>query len=166
MGLTLYDLLAIAPILTVFILLVIAKLPASRAMPVTYLVTVAIAYLTWRVPVAVIAASTMQGLVMAAEILYIIFGAILLLNVLQASGAVTSIRRGLLGVSPDRRIQAIIIVWLFGSFLERASGFGTPAVGLAGQEGLLIRRVLLPLSYYLLGAGILGVIVIYGLKIA
>ncbi|MEO0849073.1 MAG: L-lactate permease, partial [Cyanobacteria bacterium J06648_1] len=112
MGLTLYDILAIAPILTVFLLLVIAKLPASRAMPATYCVTVAIAYLAWRVPVVVIAASTMQGLVMAAEILYIIFGAILLLNVLQASGAVTSIRRGLLGVSPDRRIQAIIIVWL------------------------------------------------------
>ena len=127
MGLTLYDLLAIAPILTVFLLLVIAKLPASRAMPVAYLITVAIAFIAWRVPVSVIAASTMQGLVMAAEILYIIFGAILLLNVLQASGAVTSIRRGLLGVSPDRRIQAIIIVWLFGSFLEGASGFGTPA---------------------------------------
>ncbi|MEM8829236.1 MAG: L-lactate permease [Cyanobacteria bacterium P01_G01_bin.19] len=127
MGLTLYDLLAIAPILTVFLLLVIAKLPASRAMPVTYVVTVAIAFIAWRVPATVIAASTIQGLVMAAEILYIIFGAILLLNVLQASGAVTTIRRGLLGVSPDRRIQAIIIVWLFGSFLEGASGFGTPA---------------------------------------
>ena len=38
-------------------------------------------------------------------------------------------------------------------------------VGLAGQEGLLIRRVLLPLSYYLLSTGILGTIVIYGFKI-
>ena len=64
---------------------------------------------------------------MASEIIFIIFGAILVLNVLQASGAVTAIRRGLLGISPDRRVQAIIIVWLFGSFLEGASGFGTPA---------------------------------------
>ena len=64
---------------------------------------------------------------MAAEILYIVFGAILLLNVLKESGAIATIRRGLLGVSPDRRIQAIIIVWLFGGFLEGASGFGTPA---------------------------------------
>ncbi len=55
---------------------------------------------------------------MAAEILYIVFGAILLLNVLKESGAIATIRRGLLGVSPDRRIQAIIIVWLFGGFLE------------------------------------------------
>ncbi|MEL6927531.1 MAG: L-lactate permease [Cyanobacteria bacterium J06600_6] len=127
MELTLYYLLAFAPIFTVFILLIIAKLPASRAMPIAYLVTIAIAFFAWQVPVSVVTASTLQGLVMAAEILYIIFGAILLLNVLQASGGVTSIRRGLLGVSADRRIQAIIIVWLFGSFLEGASGFGTPA---------------------------------------
>ena len=127
MGLTLYYLLALAPIFTVFLLLVIAKRPANQAMPIAYLVTVAIAFLVWRVPISVITASTIQGLVMAVEILYIIFGAILLLNVLQASGAVTSIRQGLLGISPDRRIQAIIIVWLFGSFLEGASGFGTPA---------------------------------------
>ena len=127
MELILYYLLALAPIITVFILLVIAKRPAKQAMPIAYLVTTAIALLVWQMPGSAIAASTIQGLVMAAEILYIIFGAILLLNVLQASGAISSIRHGLLGISSDRRIQAIIIVWLFGSFLEGASGFGTPA---------------------------------------
>ena len=127
MELAVYCLLALAPILTVFLLLVIAKRSAKQAMPVAYLVTSAIALLIWRVPVLVLAASTFQGLVMAAEILYIIFGAILLLNILQESGAIASIRQGLLAISPDRRIQAIIIVWLFGSFLEGASGFGTPA---------------------------------------
>ena len=127
MELFFYYLLALAPIITVFLLLVIAKRPAKQAMPLAYLVTTAIALLIWQVPIAVLAASTIEGLVMAAEILYIVFGAILLLNVLQASGAVTAIRRGLLSISPDRRIQAIIIVWLFGSFLEGASGFGTPA---------------------------------------
>ena len=120
-------LLALAPIITVFLLLIIARKPAKVAMPVAYGVTAAIALIIWQVPEAVVIASTFQGLVMAAEILYIIFGAILLLNVLQASGAVTVIRQGLLNISPDRRIQAIIIVWLFGSFLEGASGFGTPA---------------------------------------
>ncbi len=127
MQLVLYYLLALAPIITVFLLLVIARRPAKQAMSVAYLVTAAIAILIWQVPFPVLAASTMQGLVMAAEILYIVFGAILLLNVLKESGALSTIRRGLLGVSPDRRIQAIIIVWLFGSFLEGASGFGTPA---------------------------------------
>ena len=124
---TLYYLLALAPILTVFLLLVIAKRSAKQAMPIAYGITAVIALVVWQVSPTVIAASTIQGLVMAAEILYIIFGAILLLNILQASGAVQSIRQGLLNISPDRRIQAIIIVWLFGGFLEGASGFGTPA---------------------------------------
>ena len=127
MELAVYCLLALAPIITVFLLLVIAKRPAKQAMPIAYVVTSAIALVIWRIPFSVIAASTVQGLVMAAEILYIIFGAILLLNILRESGAIASIRQGLLAISPDRRIQAIIIVWLFGSFLEGASGFGTPA---------------------------------------
>ncbi|MGB2924551.1 MAG: L-lactate permease, partial [Limnothrix sp.] len=127
MELAVYCLLALAPIVTVFLLLVIARRSAKQAMPIAYLVTAAIALLIWQVPFAVITASTLQGLVMAAEILYIIFGSILLLNILRESGAIATIRRGLLAISPDRRIQAIIIVWLFGSFLEGASGFGTPA---------------------------------------
>lgn len=127
MQLFLYYLLALAPIITVFLLLVIARRTAKQAMSIAYVVTAVIALLIWQVPLSVLGASTLQGLVMAAEIVYIIFGAILLLNVLKASGAITTIRRGLLDISPDRRIQAIIIVWLFGSFLEGASGFGTPA---------------------------------------
>ncbi len=123
----LYYLLSLAPIITVFLLLVIARKPAKQAMPLAYLVTVVIAFLIWQVPFKVLGASTIEGLVMAGEILYIVFGAILLLNVLTASGAISTIRQGLLEISADRRIQAIIIVWLFGSFLEGASGFGTPA---------------------------------------
>ncbi len=123
----LYYLLALAPIITVFLLLVIARRPAKQAMPIAYLVTAAIAILIWQVSLPVLVASTIEGLVMAAEILYIVFGAILLLNILKASGAIATIRRGLLEVSPDRRIQALIIAWMFGSFIEGASGFGTPA---------------------------------------
>lgn len=124
----LYSLIALVPIATVFGLLVLAKRPASQAMPLAYLVTAGIALLVWQVPIAQVAASSIQGLVAAAEILYIVFGAILLLNTLQESGAIATIRQSLLGISQDRRIQVIIIAWLFGSFIEGASGFGTPAV--------------------------------------
>src|SRR5690606_14464039 len=54
-------------------------------------------------------------------------GAILLLYTLRESGAIATIRRGFMDISPDRRVQAIIIAWLFGSLIEGASGFGTPA---------------------------------------
>jgi len=124
----LYFLIAALPILTVFVLLLGARLPAGRAMPIAYLVTVAIALWVWRVPPAWVAASSIQGLFIALEILYIVFGAVLLLNTLQASGAIQAIRQSLLSISGDRRVQVIIIAWLFGSFVEGASGFGTPAV--------------------------------------
>lgn len=128
MQLLLYSFVALIPIATVFLLLLVARRPAGQAMPIAYLVTVVIALLVWRVPWDQIAAASIQGLVAAAEILYIVLGAILLLNTLQESGAIAAIRQSLWGISRDRRVQVIIIAWLFGSFIEGASGFGTPAV--------------------------------------
>jgi lactate permease len=128
MSLLIYALIAAIPIVTVFLLLVGARIPAGRAMPIAYLVTVAIALGVWQVPFNWVAASTVQGLFISAEILYIVFGAVLLLNTLQASGALRAIRHSLLSISGDRRVQVMIIAWLFGSFIEGASGFGTPAV--------------------------------------
>ncbi|MDJ0708111.1 MAG: L-lactate permease [Leptolyngbyaceae cyanobacterium MO_188.B28] len=128
MALLLYSLAALLPIATVFCLLVAARRPAGQAMPAAYLVTVSLALLVWRVPFVEVAAASIQGLVAAAEILFIVFGAILLLNTLRESGAISAIRQSLMGISRDRRVQVIIIAWLFGSFIEGASGFGTPAV--------------------------------------
>lgn len=123
-----YSLIALLPIATIFILLVLARRSASQAMPIAYLMTLAIALFIWRVPFLEAMAASVQGLFATAEILYIVFGAVLLLKTLQLSGALTAIRQSLLGISRDRRVQVIIIAWLFGSFIEGASGFGTPAV--------------------------------------
>ncbi|MEB3310029.1 MAG: L-lactate permease [Snowella sp.] len=128
MQLALYSLFALIPILTAFFLLVIANRPATQAMPIAYLVTAIIGLLVWKMSFLQIAASTLEGWVTTCEILYIVFGAILLLNTLQESGAIAKIRQSLLTISRDRRIQAILIAWLFGCFIEGASGFGTPAV--------------------------------------
>ena len=49
------------------------------------------------------------------------------MNTLQESGALRTIRAGFTDISPDRRVQVLIIAWLFGSFIEGAAGFGTPA---------------------------------------
>jgi lactate permease len=78
-------------------------------------------------PLRQIAAATLEGWLITTTILIIVLGAILLLNTLKASGALTAISQGFCRISPDHRVQAIIVAWLFGSFLEGASGFGTPA---------------------------------------
>ena len=120
-------LLSLLPILAVAIFLVGMRMPASRAMPISYLVAVALALFVWKVPGVNVAAASVKGLIVAITLLYIIFGAILLLNTLQESGGLRTIRQGFIDISPDRRIQVIIVAWLFGSFIEGSAGFGTPA---------------------------------------
>ncbi|RJE87380.1 L-lactate permease [Paracoccus onubensis] len=118
---------ALLPVLTVFVLLVVMRKSAKLAMLAAFVVTVVLALAIWGTPVARIAGASVNGLVTAITLLYIVFGAILLLYTVQESGAIRAIRRGFTDISPDRRIQAIIIAWMFGSMIEGASGFGTPA---------------------------------------
>lgn len=118
---------ALTPILAVFLFLVLLRLPAVRAMPISLALTAAMAMLVWRVPPVQVLAATVEGLIIAVSILWIVFGAILLLNTLRASGAIDAIRNGFMHISADRRVQLIIIAWLFGAFIEGAAGFGTPA---------------------------------------
>ena len=118
---------AALPILFAGILLVGLKISAKKAMPLVYISTVAVAFIVWEVSFNRVLASTIEGILITISVLWIIFGAILLLNTLKHSGAIVVIREGFNNISPDRRVQVIIVAWLFGSFIEGASGFGTPA---------------------------------------
>lgn len=159
-------LLATLPIAVVGLLLVGLRWPASRAMPVTFIVAAVLAVFVWQVSPARVAAATVNGLVVTLTLLYIIFGAILLLNTLQQSGAMRAIRNGFTGITPDRRIQVIIIAWLFGSFMEGAAGFGTPAavavpllvgLGFPGMAAVLAGMIIqsTPVSFGAVGTPIL-----------
>ncbi|PJX14949.1 lactate permease [Halomonas sp. 141] len=120
-------LLAFLPLLLAGILLIGFKIPAKIAMPIVFFTAAIIGLTAWDMSFSRVAASTVQGLIQTAGLLWIIFGAILLLNTLKHSGGITAIRNGFSGISPDRRVQALIVAWLFGCFIEGASGFGTPA---------------------------------------
>lgn len=119
--------LSLVPILIVAIFLVGLKWPASKAMPLSYIAVVLIGYFVWGLPTMQIVGGTVKGIVTAVGLLYIIFGSILLLYTIMESGGLHQIRQSLMGVSKDRRVQVIIVAWLFGSFIEGSSGFGTPA---------------------------------------
>ena len=131
MSLTLLAFLAFVPILSAAIMLVGLRIPAKKAMPFSFAITAAIAFTVWDIPATFIIASTIQGLFITFDILYIIFGAIVLLNLLKYSRGLEVIRTGFTDISEDRRVQVIIITWLFGSFIEGAAGFGTPAAVVA-----------------------------------
>lgn len=120
-------LFALSPILLVGILLVCLRWSAIRVMPIAYGATLLLAIAIWKTPWLQAIAASIYGLFVSFNLLFIIFGAILLLNTLEQGGALKTIRRGFQTISPDRRIQVIIIAWLFGSFIEGSAGFGTPA---------------------------------------
>jgi len=124
---TLLALLAFSPIVMAAILLVGLNWPAKKAMPVAFGLTVLIALFGWDMSSTRVLASVFQGFGITVSVLWIVFGAIFLLNTLKHTGAITTIRNGFTDISADRRVQAIIIAWCFGSFIEGASGFGTPA---------------------------------------
>lgn len=151
MSLNIQAFLAVMPIVVAAVLLVGLRWPARRAMPVVYLAAAGIALTAWQMPFLHVLASTIQGLFITFDILYIIFGAILLLNTLQYSGAVAVIRSAFTRLSSDRRVQVVIIAWLFGSFIEGASGFGTPAA--------IIGPLLVALGFPAMAAVVIGLMV-------
>jgi lactate permease len=119
--------LASAPIIIMFILMVWFRWPAVKAMPVSWVITMVLVYFVWGVPLNWLLASNVNGLYIAFQILLIVFGALAVLFMLRESGAIAVINRGFTLISPDRRVQVIIIAWFFGGFIEGAAGFGTPA---------------------------------------
>jgi lactate permease len=159
-------LLALLPIATVFVLLVILARTAKFSMFVAYVVTALTALFIWGTEPAKVLGATVNGVVTAASLLYIVFGAILMLFALEESGGIRAIRAGFTSISPDRRVQAIIIAWLFGSLIEGASGFGTPAaiaapllvaIGFPAMAAVMVSLIIqsTPVSFGAVGTPIL-----------
>ena len=119
--------IASLPILLVIVLMLAFNWPAKRALPLGWVVAVVIALLYWKQDFTTSAAWALDGFLEAIGTLVIILGAILIMNTLKHSGAVTAIQRVFNNVNPDRRIQAIIVGFVFAAFIEGAAGFGTPA---------------------------------------
>lgn len=145
------SLFALAPIAVIGVLIAGLRWPAKHAMPIGFVVVVVIALTVWDMDSVAVAAASVQGLIIALTLLWIVFGALLLLETLTKSGAMSTIRAGFTTISPDRRVQAIIIGWLFGSFIEGASGFGTPAA--------VVAPLLLALGFPAMAAVMVGLII-------
>jgi lactate permease len=118
---------ALMPILSVAVLLVALRMPASRAMPISLLITVVLALVVWQVPGVQVAASVLEGLLIALSVVLIVLGALAFLGVMRTSGSLALIRLDVLRISPDSRIQLLFVGWLLVCFIEGAAGFGTPA---------------------------------------
>ncbi|MEF8867539.1 MAG: L-lactate permease [Haloarculaceae archaeon] len=120
-------LMALLPLVAITVIMVILYQPATVTMPIAWLIAVAVGFVGWGMSPELIAAASIAGVFTATEILWIVFGAILLLYTLKQSGAFDVINAGFSSISDDRRVQVVLLVFLMGSFIEGAAGFGTPA---------------------------------------
>lgn len=127
MSISFLALMAVLPIMVALVLMVGMRMASTRAMPLAFLTGVALAMLVWKLPALQVAALSIQGTITAVGVLIIVFGALLIYYTMQESGAMETIQAGMKKISPDRRLQAIIIGFMFAAFIEGAAGFGTPA---------------------------------------
>lgn len=119
--------IASIPVLAGLVLLVGLRWPAARAMPVCGGLTAALALLFWGVAPVRVVAALLEAIAITVSILLILFGALFLSAQLKIVGALRRIEDWIGGLSEDRRVQAILVAWVMGSFFEGAAGFGTPA---------------------------------------
>ncbi len=127
MSIALAALLAFLPILLALILMAGFRWPSTKAMPLSFLLAATEALVFWKLSAVRVAALTLAGFWNAFGILIIVFGALLIYYTLQTSGAMETIQAGMQEITPDRRLQAVIIGFMFSAFIEGAAGFGTPA---------------------------------------
>jgi lactate permease len=104
---------------------------AKKALPIAWAIAAVVGLTAWNIDLINVLGFSLFGVFKALDVLIIIFGAILILNTLKQSGAMATINNGFNGITKDRRIQVLIIAWMFAAFIEGAAGFGTPAA-LAG----------------------------------
>ena len=86
-----------------------------------------IAMLTYHMPIQLVMLSTLHGALYGLfPICWIIISAVFLFNVTVQSGQFEIIKDFMASITPDRRLQALLIAFSFGAFLEGAAGFGAP----------------------------------------
>lgn len=136
-------LFAFVPIVCFLLCLLAFKLKGYQAGFITVVVATLVAFFAYDMPFSLIGASFVQGFANGMwPIAWIIIAAIFLYKLSIKSGSFEVIKQSVMSITPDHRIQVILIGFCFGSFLEGAIGFGGPV---AITAALLVGLGLKPL---------------------
>jgi len=118
---------AALPLLTLFVLLGVLRMKAWLASVISLGVALVVATLIYGMPLGQSLLSASEGAAFGFfPILWIVLNAIWVYNLTVESGHAQVLRRSMERVSPDMRVQAIIIAFCFGALMEALAGFGTP----------------------------------------
>jgi len=132
------SMVAVIPILFIFWALIIKKMKGHIASFLTAIVAIILAILVYKMPVQLALISACNGAIYGLfPICWIIITVIFLFNITVKSGQFEVIKNFIASITPDRRIQALLIAFSFGAFLEGTAGFGAPvAISAAMLAGL------------------------------
>lgn len=131
-------LVAIVPVVVIFWALIIKKMKGYKASLLATIVAVLIAIFIYRMPPKLALLSTAHGILYGLfPICWIVITVIYLFNITVKSGQFEIIKHSMASITSDRRLQALLIAFSFGAFLEGTAGFGTPvAITAAMLAGL------------------------------
>lgn len=131
-------LVAALPIFSLLYVLAWRRKPAWIAALSGVVTAALVALIGYRMPAGIMLAATAYGAAFGLfPIGWVVFCAILLYNITVESGQFHVVRDSVASLTNDRRLQALLIAFAFGAFVEGAAGFGTPvAVSSAMLAGL------------------------------
>ncbi|MGG3693988.1 L-lactate permease [Heyndrickxia ginsengihumi] len=131
-------LVALIPIAFFFWALAIKRMAAMKASLITLIISLFISVIVYKMPVAFPVMSATQGAVYGIiPIGWIIVTSVFLYKLTVKTGQFEIIRNSVVSITEDRRLQALLIAFSFGAFLEGAAGFGAPvAISAALLVGL------------------------------
>ena len=126
-SLTLTAIVAMLPLITLFVLLGVLRITAWKAALVSLAVSVVVAVVAYSMPVGQALDAGVEGAAFGFfPILWIVINAIWVYNMTVVTGHFDVLRRSFAKVSDDQRIQAVIVAFCFGALMEALAGFGTP----------------------------------------
>src|SRR5574342_193427 len=139
--------IASIPILVILVLMIGFRWGATRAGAAGYLAELFIAIVFFGAGANVLAFAHTKAFLLTLDVLFIIWAAFLMYQVAEEAGAIKTIGRLLPALTRDRGMQALLIGWVFASFLQGVGGFGVPV---AVTAPILISLGFSPLSAVLI----------------
>ena len=117
---------AFSPIAVVLILMIWGGWGGGRAGAAGWFTAMIMAAAVFGADAQMLAYAQMKGVLLSINVLYIIWMALVLYNVVDATGAIKAIAAGIQKFSSNKIIQLLLFGWVFGSFLQGVAGYGVP----------------------------------------
>ncbi len=125
---------AAAPIVVLLWALAVRRMSGARAGALTVALSLAVAIIVYGMPARLAIMAALQGgLYGLFPISWIVVAAVILYQVTVRTGQFEIIKQSIASLTDDRRLQALLIAFSFGAFLEGAAGFGAPVAISAGM---------------------------------